>query len=233
MALRALIFDVDGTLAETDETHRAAFNAAFAEAGLDWYWSVALYRELLQVTGGKERMRRYAEIYGLSTTELPDSRIADLHARKNVLYGALTQQGACPLRPGVDRLVRGAFDEGLRLAICTTTSRANVEALISTAWGATGRDLFAVIVAGEDVRAKKPSPDAYLRVLDALALAPEACLAFEDSRSGLLAAQAAKLRTIVTPSLYTSDETFEGAAEILPDLDAFDLPAFEAAAAPH
>jgi HAD superfamily hydrolase (TIGR01509 family) len=227
--VKALIFDVDGTLAETEEGHREAFNAAFAEAGLDWAWDIDLYRDLHRVTGGKERMRHYADRLGISRADLSDAALAKLHRRKNELYSERVRAGQCPLRPGVERLIRASHASGLRLAICTTTSRVNVNALIEATLGPGGLDLFEVIVAGEDAPAKKPAPDAYLLVLKALQLRPDECLAFEDSRNGLMAAQAAEIATVVTPSRYTSEEAFDGAALVLPDLGEFHLPAAGAA----
>ncbi len=223
--IKALIFDVDGTLAETEEGHRRAFNAAFAEAALDWAWDVNLYRELYRVTGGKERMRHYADMRGVSPNELSDADIARLHVRKNAHYAELVRAGKCPLRQGVERLIRTSRARGLRLAISTTTSRVNVVALVEATLRPAGLALFEAVVSGEDVPAKKPSPDAYLSVLEALALRPDECLAFEDSHNGLLSAAAAGLATIVTPSLYTRHETFDGAAMVLPDLSDFDLAA--------
>jgi HAD superfamily hydrolase (TIGR01509 family) len=219
MPLRALIFDVDGTLAETEEIHRAAFNRVFAEDGLNWNWDVDLYRDLLKVTGGRERMLLYA---GRVRQELEPDRLARLHARKNEIYGALVRSGQAALRPGVEDLIRRAHDAGLKLAICTTTSRANIEALIEATLGADGMELFDAIVAGEDVKAKKPAPDAYLAVIAALDQPADACLALEDSRNGLAASRTAGVKTIVTPGLYTAHEDFEGAAAILPDLVDFD-----------
>ena len=221
--IKALLFDVDGTLAETEEGHREAFNSAFAEAGLDWVWDVDLYRDLHRVTGGKERMRHYADRLGVSRDVLPDVAIAKLHRLKNERYAERVLAGQCPLRPGVERLIRASRSLGMRLAICTTTSRVNVDALVGATLGADGLDLFEVIVAGEDAPVKKPAPDAYLLVLEALRLRPEECLAFEDSRNGLLAARAAEIATVVTPSLYTAHETFDGAALVLRDLGDFDL----------
>jgi HAD superfamily hydrolase (TIGR01509 family) len=221
--IKALIFDVDGTLAETEEGHREAFNSAFAETGLDWAWDVDLYRDLHRVTGGKERIRHYADRLGVSRDDLSDAAIAKLHWLKNERYSERVRAGQCPLRPGVERLIRTSNGRGMRLAICTTTSRVNVNELVEATFGAGGLDLFEVIVAGEDAPAKKPAPDAYLLVLKALALRPEECLAFEDSRNGLLAARAAQITTIVTPSRYTAHETFDGAALLLPDLGEFDL----------
>jgi HAD superfamily hydrolase (TIGR01509 family) len=232
MDIRALIFDVDGTLAETENIHRAAFNTAFARSGLNWSWSVDLYRELLRVTGGKERIRRYANMRGLSSTEISDDIIAHIHALKNARYAEIVRQGDCAPRPGVERLIRTSHARGLRLAICTTTSRANVYALIAATLGADGQGLFRTIAAGEDVRQKKPAPDAYLRAVEELDVEACYCLAFEDSRNGLRAALAANVKTIVTLSLYTAHKSFEGAARVLPDLSQFDLVVFTSEALP-
>ncbi len=226
MALRALIFDVDGTLAETEEIHRAAFNRAFAEDALPWHWDVDHYRELLRVTGGKERLRHHAALIGLAPDALDEARIGRLHARKNAIYGELVRGGACELRPGVETLIRDATARGLRLAIATTTSRANVEALLAATFAGDGETLFETLVCGEDVAAKKPDPEAYVVALDRLGLAPADCLALEDSSNGLSAARGAGLRTIVTPGLYTAHERFEGAAEVRSDLTGFDLDAW-------
>lgn len=230
MALRALIFDVDGTLAETEELHRAAFNDAFARAGHDWVWDAGLYRELLRVTGGKERMRRYAARRGLSFADITDAEIADLHRIKNERYGAMMRAGQCALRPGVEQLIDAAQADGLRLAVCTTTSRANVDALIEATLRTMSPGPFELIVAGDEVPAKKPAPDAYLIALDGLGVSPAECLAFEDSRNGLLSAHAAGIPTVITPSLYTAHETFDEALCILPDLAAFDLQSITARA---
>ncbi|MCB1545937.1 MAG: HAD-IA family hydrolase [Methylobacteriaceae bacterium] len=219
MTIQALIFDVDGTLAETEEVHRAAFNRVFADERLDWSWDVDLYRDLLKTTGGKERMRAYASQIG---AEIDDARVQRMHLAKNAHYGALTRSGKATLRPGVEILIRRGHAAGLKLAICTTTSRANIEALIEATLGADGFTLFDVIVGAEDAPVKKPAPDAYLLALERLGLPASACLAFEDSRNGLAAARAAGIATVVTPGLYTAHETFEGAAVVLPSLEGFD-----------
>jgi len=226
MQIDALIFDMDGTLAETEDLHRRAFNAAFAEAGLNWVWDLELYRDLHSVTGGKERMRAYAARLGVDAAALPDAEIARIHSRKNVLYGEMAARGECPLLPGVERLIAQARARGLRLAICTTTSPENIDALLAAAFGPDARTMFAAIVCGADVKTKKPSPEAYLLVLERLGLPAERCLAFEDSRNGLRSAKAAGLRVVLTPSLFTTHETFEGADLLLRDLRSFDLAAF-------
>lgn len=216
--LRALIFDVDGTLAETEESHRAAFNAAFAAHGRDWRWEPDLYRELLRVTGGKERLRHFSDRSGAA---LADSEIALLHGAKNAEYARLVASGACPLRPGVAGLIAAARARGLKLAIATTTSRENVEALLAATMG--GAAAFDAIVAGDEVARKKPAPDVYLKARELLDVPADECLAFEDSRNGLLAALAAGIATVVTPSLYTQGEEFSGAREVRADLEGFAL----------
>lgn len=218
MTLAALIFDVDGTLAETEELHRAAFNAAFAEARLGWRWSRETYGRLLKVTGGKERIAAWCGEIGHPVTA---GEIAELHACKTRHYAAMMAAGRITLRPGVARIVAEACARGVALAIATTTSRENVEALARAVWGATACEMFDVIAAGDEVAAKKPAPDVYSLALRRLGIGPEAALAFEDSRNGLLAALGAGLRTVITPSLYTVDEDFTGAAQILPDLEDF------------
>lgn len=218
MTIKALIFDVDGTLAETEEVHRAAFNRVFAEHGLDWNWDVDLYRALLKTTGGKERMRAYAARIGAG---IDDAQIQRMHLAKNRHYGALTR-GQATLRPGVEDLIRRGHAAGLKLAICTTTSRANIEVLIEATLGADGLAMFDVIVGAEDAPVKKPAPDAYLLALERLGLPASACLAFEDSANGLAAARAAGIATVVTPGIYTAHETFDGTAVVLPSLERFD-----------
>jgi HAD superfamily hydrolase (TIGR01509 family) len=213
---QALIFDVDGTLADTErDGHRPAFNAAFAEAGLDWDWSVPLYGELLAVTGGKERIRRYIERWRpehLAADDL-DALIADLHRRKTAHYLALLRSGAIALRPGVLRLLREARAAGIRLAIATTTTPENVTTLLACSGEPSLAGWFEVIAAGDVVPRKKPAPDIYLLALGQLGLPASACVAVEDSHNGVRSAMDAGLRALlVTESTYTEGEDFTGAA---------------------
>lgn len=216
--LKALLFDVDGTLADTEKDgHRVAFNLAFAEAGLDWDWSVELYGELLAVTGGKERIKFYLQGHRPDELSRPhlDEFIADLHKSKTRHFTELLAEGEIPLRPGVERLLREARTAGMRLAIATTTTPANVEALLTHTLGAASIDWFEVIAAGDIVPAKKPAPDIYLYAMEKMALIPEDCLAFEDSRNGILATSQSGLGTVITVNGYTRDDDFTGALLVL------------------
>ena len=225
--LRALIFDVDGTLAETErDAHRPAFNRAFSEAGLDWEWSVEFYGELLEIGGGKERIRHYVQEYQadfpIPNQDL-DQFVFDLHEIKNKYFGQLVVD-RIPLRPGVMRLMQEAKREGVRLAISTTSDPHNVEALLKSAIGPDGPSWFEVIAAGDMAPVKKPEPDIYQYALQALNLQPEDCLAIEDSNQGLLAAQAAGVKTVITVNNYTRNQDFSGAELVIDSLGEPDEP---------
>ncbi|SEQ24005.1 haloacid dehalogenase superfamily, subfamily IA, variant 3 with third motif having DD or ED [Ectothiorhodospira magna] len=219
--LKALIFDVDGTLADTEQDgHRPAFNAAFRDMGLDWHWDVSLYGELLQVAGGKERIRYYLETFAPDRPPSPDLDrfIARLHARKTEHWVARLERGDIPLRPGVSRLMASARRAGVVLAIATTTSMTNVTALLRANLGAASLDWFPVMGAGDGVPVKKPAPDVYLYVLKHLGLPAHCCVAIEDSAQGLQAAQGAGITTLITPTDYTATDDFSGAAAVLEHL---------------
>ncbi|MCS3727152.1 HAD family hydrolase [Bradyrhizobium betae] len=213
----ALIFDVDGTLAETEELHRQAFNHAFVRCGLGWHWDRAVYRDLLRVTGGKERMRAYHARLG-TALPLPDQDVAALHRVKTAHYAELIETGCCPLRPGVTDLLMAAKARGQRLAIATTTSHGNIDALLSRALGRRWAADFDAIVAGDDVRHKKPAPDVYLEVLARLKLDASDCIAIEDSANGLIAASRANIPVLITRSMFFRDDDFSEARVVLNDL---------------
>lgn len=219
--LKALVFDVDGTLADTErDGHRVAFNEAFTGFGLDWHWSEALYGELLKVTGGKERIGYFIEHYKPPFTPPADldDFIARLHAEKNRRYARVLEQGGIPLRPGVRRLLEEARATGLILAIATTTGLPNVQALLRHSLDNDAESWFDLIAAGDVVPAKKPAPDIYELVLERLALAPAECIAFEDSNNGLRSAQGAGIATVVTINDYTREQAFPGAMLVVDQL---------------
>lgn len=218
MALEALIFDVDGTLAETEEMHRSAFNQAFASFGLEWNWDPPLYKDLLRVAGGKERILHYRMSRWPQDVAAQEREIRQIYALKTKLYSAMVREGTLGLRPGIKRLVEEARSAGIRLAIATTTNPANVDALLQRAFAPSGESLFGVIVAGDEVVAKKPAPDVFDVALRRLGLRPSACVAFEDSANGVMSARHAGLPVVATPSAYTSDDDFTGAASVISTL---------------
>jgi len=220
MTLQALIFDVDGTLADTEETHRQAFNAAFIQFELWWDWSPQQYAELLTISGGKERVARYVETLDVPETERARLRqlVPAIHREKTRLFTELIADGRARFRPGVARLIREAKEAGVRLALASTTTAANVEALIASNLGSETLRDFAVIACGDQVEAKKPAPDIYNLALGALGLPPAVCVALEDSGNGVSAAKAAGLFTVVTPTIWTATQDFRGADLVLHSL---------------
>ena len=227
--LDALIFDVDGTLADTErDGHRVAFNAAFRDAGLDWDWDVERYGRLLAVTGGKERIRRFMDEEAIRPDpgiDL-DAFVAGLHRAKTGHYVALLGTGAIDLRPGVLRLLSEARAAGVRLAIATTTTPENVTALLANSGVPDLMDWFEVVAAGDVVPHKKPAPDIFVLALEQLGLPPEACVAIEDSDNGVRSALGAGLRALlVTESTYTRGEDFGAAPLVVDGLGEPDRPA--------
>lgn len=214
MTLRAVIFDVDGTLAETEELHRRAFNDCFAAQGLDWHWDQHRYRELLRVTGGKERIARDLADRGIDPAA---HDIPALHRAKTAHYTALMACGEIALRPGIAALIASARAGGLRLAIATTTSRPNIDALVRATMGRDAAEVFDVIAAGDEVAAKKPAPDVYLLALERLGIPASDAVALEDSLNGLLSARAAGLRCVVSPATYTLGDAFPDDCPIVED----------------
>ena len=225
--LKAFIFDVDGTLSNTErDGHRVAFNRAFDEYGMDWHWSVETYGKLLAVTGGKERMKFFVEKF-LDKDKVPENieeKIPELHAAKTRHYTELLSTGAIPLRPGVERLIHEARQRGFRLAIATTTTPENVTALLTHTLGPASIDWFEVIAAGDIVPAKKPAPDIYDYALSEMNLSADECIAFEDSENGIKSSTGANLNTIITINDYTREHDFTDAIIVLDQMGESDKP---------
>ena len=219
--LQAVLFDVDGTLADTErDGHRPAFNAAFKEFGLNWHWDVNLYGQLLLITGGKERLYYFIK---KCKPDLPTgieikNLIANLHQAKTKHYVSLLKQGDIPLRPGVKRLIQQLRDQKIKIAIATTTTPENVTTLLQSTLGENAVEWFAIIAAGDIVPQKKPAPDIYFWTLEQLKLPPQQCIAIEDSENGLKAALAANITTLITVNEYTAQQNFTGAPLVLSDL---------------
>lgn len=215
-AVKALLFDMDGTIAETEDVHRRAFNRAFEQFGLPWHWDVLTYRQLLDTAGGLERMLAYA---GDHTGTLKGctglDRLYEIHAWKTAEVARLMRDEGVDARPGVRRLVREATEAGVALALVTTSQPAVAQAVLRGALGDELADRFATVITGADVKRKKPAPDGYHVALGRLGLDAADCVAVEDSPIGLQAAQDAGLCCVVTESLYTEGSAFAGAAVVL------------------
>ncbi len=219
---RALIWDVDGTIAETEaEGHRVAFNQTFEARGLPWHWDLPTYGRLLDVTGGRERLLAFMQgrADAPATAEDREALARTLHGQKNARYAGLVAQGGIAARPGVRRLMEACRRERVALAVATTTSTANVEALFTSLFGTDWRAGFAAVVCAEDAPCKKPDPQAYRLALQRLGVAPDEAFAIEDSPNGLAAARAAGIACGITRSAFFADAVFEGAAWVRPDLD--------------
>lgn len=215
---RCVLFDVDGTIAETEShAHLAAFNRAFAESGLAWHWSRGDYQRLLKTAGGFERLQRHAREKGMNVDALRE-RLLAVHQLKNRYVAEIMKSGAVPARSGFRTLVMTLAMNNIAWGVVTTTSRANWEAL----WNYSLEPLVipepAVIVCGEDVGAKKPDPEAYELALVRLGLAPQRCCAIEDSRNGMLAARLAGLQVAIVRSEFFRDERFDEAQVVVDEL---------------
>ncbi len=218
--LRALIFDCDGVLADTErDGHRVAFNRAFAREGIDAEWDVELYGELLAVSGGKERMRHYFNLVGWpQAAEDRDAFIRQLHRLKTDIYMEMVEEGQLPVRPGVRRLVDEAIEGGLTLAVCSTSNERAVHAVVGNLLGPERKAHFAAILAGDVVSNKKPDPEVYHLAARRLDLAPADCVVVEDTRNGLMAAKAAGMWCLVTMSYYSRGEDFAEADMVVEQL---------------
>lgn len=220
--LNALIFDVDGTLADTESVHLEAFNHAFKVEGLGWHWTVEQYTRLLDISGGKERLLHHWRSVDPDLKEVDAGAVRDtihrLHETKTAYYENAVNNGAVHLRPGVLALMSEARRLGLQLAIATTTSPVNIAALLRSAIGTDWRSHFLAIGDASNAPIKKPNPQVYMKVLAELGLRAADCVAFEDSSNGLRAARAAGLDTVITPNGFTAHHDFTGALRIVPDL---------------
>lgn len=225
--LQALIFDVDGTLADTEQFHLKAFNQAFAELGLGWHWTLDEYTTLLNVSGGRERIAHYWKQVAPGMTVIDavamEQTITRIHETKSAYYEQAVREGQLQLRPGVLSLFEQAASAGIQMAIATTTSPVNITTLLRQALGAEWSHRFSVIEDASTAPRKKPHPQVYQQTLQRLRLPAAACVAFEDSANGLQAAVAAGLPVVITPTAFTAHHDFAGAARVLPSLDGMTL----------
>ena len=218
--LKAIIFDMDGTLADTEEIHRQAFNAAFDEFNIPCHWNQELYKKLLHISGGRERISQYLTEQNLieNKTNSISNLTVNLHKRKSEIYRQRLVDGHVGLRPGVGRLIDEAIQNNIVLAIATSSSMNNVETLLKSTLGNDALKLFNTIVTADIVEEKKPSPAVFSYALEQLGLHPECCIAIEDTYNGNKAALAAGIETVITTHMFTTDDNFEGASLVVNQL---------------
>ena len=216
MKIEGIIFDVDGTIADTEDIHRQAFNKAFSKFDLNWYWSKEKYHELLFISGGKERITRcLAED---KATKKNIGFIEELHKCKSEYYRSILLSSDISLRPGVKRLITEAKEKNIKIGIATNSSTENLQALIKKTFKVEPEKLFNTIVTNNIIIDKKPSPEVYYRALKNLELSANKCIAVEDTANGNASAIRAGLRTVITTHTYTADNDFDGASLVLNNL---------------
>lgn len=217
--LTTVIFDMDGTLADTEEVHRQAFNLAFDDFNLDWHWSRKEYEELLVISGGRERMRQYA--LDDEDFKMPpdlDEYVAGIHKLKTNHYARMLVEGHVMLRPGVRRIIDECREAGFRLAIATSSQLTNVDTLLDHNLPSDWRSWFEIVASCDIVESKKPSPAVYQYVMKQMNVSPKECLALEDTRNGFLSGQAAGIQTVITTHYFTQNNDFTGAPLVVDSL---------------
>jgi HAD superfamily hydrolase (TIGR01509 family) len=225
--VKAVIFGAIGVIAETSELQRQAFNLAFDEQGLDWNWDSETYRRLLLINGGQTRLRAYRD-EGAQRSDVAEAVIAKLHERKTHHYAALTANGSLKPRRGVAELIKACQVADVRVALCTSTSVENIDAVKAALGDALNFGAFASITTIDKIAAVKPAPDAYLHCLGALGVTADEVIAIEDTPVSMTSARAAGVRVIATPGAMTADQDFSDAALVVPDLNAVTLSTIQA-----
>ena len=219
MTIKAIFFDQDGVIIDTErDGHRVAFNETFKHYGYDFEWGVDYYHELLQVAGGKERMKHHLHTKGFGVEVKPedeDQLIKDMHKYKTQTFVELIQSGKLPLRPGVKRFMQEGMDAGLTLGVCTTS---NVKSAQAVAYNILKDIKFEFVLAGDMVKVKKPDPEIYNMALEKTGLKPGEVVVIEDSRNGVLAAKDAGLYIVATTNIYTEKEDLSDAHIIVTTL---------------
>ena len=216
MAIKAVFFDQDGVIIDTEKDgHRVAFNETFNEMGFDVEWDIDYYHKLLQVGGGKERMKHHLHTIGFGKEIKPEDEadlIQKMHRIKTDKFIHLIENGKLPLRSGIHRFMQETMRENLTLGVCTTSNERAAHAIALTMLGDIKFDL---ILAGDIVSKKKPDPEIYLLALAKTGLRPEECLVIEDSRNGVRAAKAAGMYVVATTNYYTEQEKLDDADVIV------------------
>ena len=220
MLLSAVFFDVDGTIAETEELHRKSFNESFREFNLDWFWDKPIYKELINIGGGKERIEHYMKRAWPEMLEYKNlsKYINSIHKVKNEIYEDYINESKLNFRPGVLRLIEELKKNNIKIALVSSSSEMNVNNLLNKGLKIKPKNYFDIIAHGDCTKNKKPSPEIYEWTLEKLKLSSQSCIAIEDSPRGLESALAANIKVVITPSDLTLDEKFEGAELVVSSL---------------
>jgi HAD superfamily hydrolase (TIGR01509 family) len=201
----AVLFGSIGTVAETSELQRKAFNDAFERHGLDWNWSQDDYKKLLEQSGGEHRIAEFAEARG----EEVDA--AAVYATKSELYQEALASAGTVIRDGAAQTVADARKGGFKVALVTTTSRQNVEALGAAVRPEINFAEFDLVVDKSDVAAPKPDAAAYEYALAQLGEDAADCVAVENNLDGVRAAKAAGIAVVAYPGEDNADHDFAAA----------------------
>ena len=226
MKLKAVIVDVDGTLVETENYHRIAFNKTFLLNNLNFSWDKLEYKKLLEIAGGKERLIYFFKQKKLDHKFQKKNFISDLYDQKRNIYKSILPKSIKLLRPGVNHLLKRLKSNNIKISIATSSSFISVNSLSKSIWNKPIKDVFDEVITGDDVFKKKPSPEVFNLSLDKLNIQNSDCVVIEDSKIGLKAAKLAKIKTLITPSFFTMDQNFEDADYITPNLEYDNLPKF-------
>lgn len=222
--IRGIIFDVDGTLADTEQVgHLPAFNDAFAGAQIPLVWDWETYRALYRFPAGIDRIRQ--GLLDWSGHQPDEELVSALHQAKTVAYQKRLKNGLIPLRPGVARLINEARDHGVHLAIATTSRAKSARMLVTAQLGEGAVEWFDAILGFEEGLPLKPEPDLYLRALDMMGIPAGRTIAVEDSTAGVKSARAAAIPTLVTVNSLTLNHDFTGAFAVLDHLGESGQPA--------
>lgn len=220
MALNAIIFDVDGTIAETDEIHRAAFNLSFRDKGLRWHWSHSVYARLSDAQSPHDKLLKFiAEFRADELDEFIRTGMFDaVIARANRHFIELIESGSVSLRAGVARLIKEARNARIKLALCTISPVNTFEVLLQNHFGLSALDIFDVVTTRETLPTAADALVAYKHTIERLGCTPNTCFAVENSEAGVRAARSAGLRVVATPGIYTSSGDFSQADVVISDL---------------
>mgnify|MGYP001422145794 FL=1 len=226
MLLSAVLFDVDGTIAETEDLHRKCFNESFKEFNLDWFWDEAIYKELINIGDGKERIEHYIKRAWPEMLEYKNltKYINSIHKVKNELFEDYILESEINLRPGFKRLIKNLKANNVRIVSVSSTSEKNLITLFERGLNIDPGSTFDLIAHGDCTENKRPSPEIYEWILEKLRLPSQSCIAIEDSLRGVESARNANIEVLVTPSSYTKHENFKDAKVVVSDLGEEDRP---------